>query len=205
MRVMILVATFIALTLVSLATAPTARADRAATVTTARPTVTLETTLGAIVIELFTDKAPRTCENFLRYVQEKYYDGLIFHRVIPGFVIQGGGFEPGMKPRKPTHPPVKNEADNGLKNLRGTLSMARTLQVDSATSQFFINLKNNPFLDHQGNDPARFGYAVFGRVVKGMETVDRIAQVPTGRVRGFKDVPTTDVVIQRAYIGPPQR
>ncbi len=186
--------------------ATTAAATRAGgtTVTTARPLVTLETSLGTIVVELFTDKAPRTCENFARYVREKYYDGLLFHRVIPGFVIQGGGFEPGMKPRKPGHPPVKNEADNGLKNLRATLSMARTFQKDSATSQFFINLKDNPFLDHQGNDPARFGYAVFGRVVEGMEVVDRIARVPTGRVRGFKDVPLTDVVIRRAYLGRPQ-
>ena len=196
MRVTIL-AIIVALTLVPFA--------GPAAATSARPAVTLETTLGTIVIELFPGKAPKTCENFLRYVREKYYDGLVFHRVIPGFVIQGGGFEPGMKPRKPGHPPIRNEADNGLKNLRGTLSMARTFQVDSATSQFFINLKDNPFLDHRGNDPARFGYAVFGRVVEGMEVVEEIARVPTGRVRGFKDVPLTDVVIQRAYIGRPQR
>ncbi len=193
--------TLIATTFLFLATSlgvATAASDPAKTAD--HPTVTLETNLGTIVIELFPDKAPKTCENFLRYVREKYYDGLLFHRVIPGFVIQGGGFEPGMKPRPPQHPPIVNEADNGLKNRRGTLSMARTFQVNSATSQFFINLKDNPFLDHQGNNPARFGYAVFGKVIKGMDVVDRIAKVPTTRVRGFKDVPAQDVVIVRAVV-----
>ncbi len=163
------------------------------------PTVTMETSVGAIVIELFEDKAPVTVENFRRYVNEKFYDGLVFHRVIPGFVIQGGGFEPGMQPRRPGYPPIVNEADNGLKNRRGTLSMARTFKVNSATSQFFINLRDNANLDHRSANPAQFGYAVFGRVIKGMDVVDKIATVKTGRVKGFRDVPLQDVVIIRAF------
>lgn len=163
--------------------------------------VTLETSLGKIVIRLYDDKAPITCANFRRYVREKYYDGLIFHRVIPGFVIQGGGFEPGMQVRNPPHPPIKNEARADLPNKRGTLSMARTNQVNSATSQFFVNLKDNPPLDHSGDNPAQFGYAVFGEVVSGMEVVDRIAAQPTGMNKGFRDVPVTDAVIVRAYEG----
>ncbi len=163
------------------------------------PTVTLETTLGKIVIELYADKAPVTVANFRRYVRESFYDSLLFHRVINGFVVQGGGFTTGMTPRQPTHPAIDNEAGNGLVNKRGTLSMARTYLVNSATSQFFINLSDNPALDHQGNDPARFGYAVFGRVVAGMEVVDKIAATATRTVGGHRDVPAQEIAIIKAY------
>lgn len=165
----------------------------------ANRTVTFETSLGKIVIELFADRAPITVANFRQYVRESFYDNLIFHRVINGFVIQGGGFEPGMTPRKPTHPAIVNEARNGLTNKRGTLSMARTYVVDSATSQFFINLVNNPALDQQGNDPAHFGYAVFGRVIEGMDVVDEIAGKATSTVGNYRDVPTEDILILKAY------
>lgn len=161
--------------------------------------IVMETSLGTIRIELFDDKAPVSAANFRRYVQESFFDGLIFHRVIPGFVIQGGGFEPGMKMRRPTHPPIKNEADNGLKNLRGTLSMARTPQVNSATSQFFVNVVDNVALDHRGQLPGQYGYAVFGKVVEGMDVVDKIVAVPTTSVGRFQDVPKKDVVIIKAY------
>ena len=159
--------------------------------------IVMETSMGRIRIELFDKQAPVSAANFRRYVQESFFDGLIFHRVIPGFVIQGGGFEPGMKPRRPTHPAIKNEADNGLKNTRGTLSMARTQQVNSATSQFFVNVADNAALDHRG--PSQFGYAVFGKVIEGMEVVDKIVAVPTTRVGYFSDVPKQEVVILKAY------
>lgn len=162
------------------------------------PTITFETNLGNIVIELFAEQAPLTVANFRQYVQESFYDNLIFHRVINGFVIQGGGFEPGMTPRQPTHPAIINEASNGLANKRGTLSMARTYVVNSATSQFFINLTDNPSLDQQGNDPAHYGYAVFGQVIKGMEVVDEIAVKPTTTVGGYRDVPEEEIVIIKA-------
>lgn len=166
-------------------------------------TVTFETSLGNIVIELFADKAPITVANFRQYVRESFYDNLIFHRVINGFVIQGGGFEAGMVHRLPTHPAIINEARNGLTNKRGTLSMARTYVVDSATSQFFINLTANPALDQQGNDAAHFGYAVFGKVVEGMDVVDEIAGKPTTTVGNYRDVPVDDIVIIKAYEGRP--
>jgi len=137
--------------------------------------VEIETSAGSIKAELQPDKAPVTVENFLRYVDEKHYDGTIFHRCIRGFMVQGGGFTPEMR-QKPTHEPIKNEAANGLKNLRGTLAMARTSDVDSATAQFFINTVDNAFLDHGDRD---FGYAVFGRVIEGMDVVDAIEQAPT--------------------------
>ena len=156
--------------------------------------VTFSTTLGDFTIELYPDRAPVTVENFLAYVDAGYYDGTIFHRVIPGFVIQGGGFTSEMQEKK-TSPPIVNEADNGLKNERGTLSMARTQVVDSATSQFFINLADNAFLDHSTRD---FGYAVFAKVVEGMDVIDRIAQVPTGSRGGHDDVPSEPVVIESA-------
>ena len=140
------------------------------------------------------EEAPLTVDNFLRYVDEGFYDGTIFHRVIPGFVIQGGGFAPDMKQKK-THQAIKNEADNGVKNSRGTLSMARTQAVDSATSQFFINLADNQFLDHGGRD---FGYAVFARVVEGMDVVDRIAAVATADHGMHQNVPQDPVVINSA-------
>ena len=163
------------------------------------PTITLETSLGKIVIELFADKAPISVANFRQYVQESFYDNLIFHRVINGFMIQGGGFEAGMTPRQPTHPAIINEAGNGLNNRRGTLAMARTYVVNSATCQFFINLIDNPALDQQGNDPSRYGYAVFGRVIQGMRVVDEIAAKATRTVGGYRDVPVEDIVILKAY------
>ena len=155
--------------------------------------------MGKIRIELFEEEAPITTANFRRYVKESFYDGLIFHRVIPRFVIQGGGFLPEMKKRPPTHPPIQNEATNGLANKRGTLSMARMNQINSATSQFFINLKDNGSLDHRGESPARFGYAVFARVIEGMKVVDKIAATETTRVGKFRDVPQKDIVIIKAY------
>jgi peptidyl-prolyl cis-trans isomerase A (cyclophilin A) len=158
--------------------------------------VIFETSLGDIRIELMTEEAPVSTENFRRYVEEGFYDDTIFHRVIPGFVIQGGGHTEDMS-RKPTRDPITNEADNGVKNLRGTLSMARTQDKDSATSQFFINLKDNAFLDHGSRD---FGYAVFARVADGMDVVDRIAAVETGNRGGHSDVPVEPVKIVSARL-----
>jgi peptidyl-prolyl cis-trans isomerase A (cyclophilin A) len=152
--------------------------------------------MGTMKIELFEDKAPLTCENFLNYVRDGFYDGTIFHRVIPNFVLQGGGMTENMR-EKQTDKPIKNEADNGLKNLRGSLSMARTQAVDSATSQFFINLRDNAFLDHGARD---FGYAVFARVVEGLEVMDAIAVVPTGSFGSHQDVPKEPVLITRMAI-----
>jgi len=154
----------------------------------------MSTSLGDITIELDAEKAPITVENFLAYVDEGFYDGTIFHRVIPGFVLQGGGFTADMQ-QESTHAPIKNEADNGLKNDRGTLSMARTPEVDSATSQFFINLVDNAFLDHGTRD---FGYAVFARVIEGMDVVDKIATVETGNHGMHQGVPLEPVVIVSA-------
>lgn len=150
-----------------------------------------ETTHGSFDVELFEKEAPETVANFLRYVDEAFFDGTIFHRVIPGFMIQGGGMLPGLE-QKQTHPPVRNEAANGLENLRGTLAMARTNDIHSATAQFFVNLVDNDFLNH---GPGNYGYAVFGRVTAGMEVVDEIAGVETGRRRGHADVPVEDVVV----------
>lgn len=158
------------------------------------PHVQLNTNKGSIEIELAADKAPISVKNFLSYVDSGFYNGVIFHRVIPGFMIQGGGFTPDMQ-QKTTAAPIRNEAQNGLTNQRGTLAMARTGVVDSATSQFFINLKDNDFLNNGQRD---FGYAVFGRVVKGMEVVDAIAGARTTRVGPFADVPAEPVIIQSA-------
>ena len=154
--------------------------------------IRFETTLGDFTIELFDKEAPQSVANFLRYIDDGFFDGTIFHRIVPGFVIQGGGFTEDMA-QKRTQPPVKNEADNGLKNKRGTLSMARTNDVNSATSQFFVNLKDNDFLDHSR---ANFGYAVFARVTEGMDVIDKIAAVKTGRQRGFDDVPVEAVIMK---------
>ena len=154
-----------------------------------------ETTLGDFEVELFEKEAPVSTENFLAYIDDEFFDGVIFHRVIPGFMIQGGGFEPGMKQKK-TKAPIKNEATNGLKNERGTLAMARTNDVNSATAQFFINLVDNDFLDHQ--DKSNYGYAVFGKVTSGMEVIDKIAKVPTTNRSGHQNVPAADVVITKA-------
>jgi peptidyl-prolyl cis-trans isomerase A (cyclophilin A) len=154
--------------------------------------IRFETTLGDFTIELLEKEAPLSVANFLRYIDDEFFDGTIFHRIVPGFVIQGGGFTEDMT-QKTTQPPVKNEADNGLKNKRGTLSMARTNDINSATSQFFVNLKDNDFLDHSR---ANFGYAVFARVTEGMDVVDKIAAVKTGRRRGFDDVPEDAVIMK---------
>jgi len=153
--------------------------------------ITIKTNHGDIGVELFDDKAPISCENFLQYVKDGHFAGTIFHRVIPNFMIQCGGMDEKMT-SKPTRDPIKNEADNGELNVKGTLAMARTGVVDSATSQFFINLKDNDFLDHGGRD---FGYAVFGKVSAGMDVVDAIAAVPTGNHGGHQDVPVEAVTI----------
>src|SRR5271167_1910083 len=155
--------------------------------------IRFETTLGDFTIEFFEKDAPLSVANFLRYIDDGFFDSTIFHRVVPGFVIQGGGFTEDMNQKK-TQPPIKNEADNGLKNERGTLSMARTSDVNSATSQFFVNLKDNEFLDHQRGN---FGYAVFARVAAGMDVIDKIAAVKTGRRGHHDDVPTQAVVMTR--------
>lgn len=169
-----------------------------ATLALADPQVKLETSLGAIVVELDPAKAPQSVNNFLRYVREGHYDGTLFHRVIPNFMIQGGGYSQDFK-LKPTHDPVQNEAKNGLKNQRGSIALARTPNPHSATAQFFINLKDNAFLDYPGQDG--WGYAVFGKVVEGMDVVDKIARVPTGvGGPGMKDVPQTPVVLTKATV-----
>jgi cyclophilin family peptidyl-prolyl cis-trans isomerase len=164
---------------------------------TEHPIVLFQTSMGDIKIELDNENAPITTENILAYVRSGFYDGTIFHRVIPGFVIQGGGFTSDMQ-KKPTREPIKNEADNGLQNFRGTLSMARTQVIDSATSQFFINLVDNSSLDHK--NAQQFGYAVFGKVVEGMDVVDAIAAVPTTTVGYYRDVPKEPVIIQKAEV-----
>jgi len=158
------------------------------------PRVVMETSKGKIIIELYPDKAPQTVENFLAYVDSGFYDGTIFHRVIPGFMIQGGGMTSGLL-EKLTRPPVKNEADNGLLNTRGTVAMARTNVVDSATSQFFINVADNPSLNHKDGSTSGFGYCVFGKVADGMNVVDSIAVVETRDSGNFQNVPVEDVVI----------
>lgn len=163
----------------------------------AQPRVTLETTMGAITLELYPDQAPVTVDNFLQYVAEGKYDSTIFHRVIPGFMIQGGGFTPVMM-QLPTNPPIVNEATNGLSNTRGTIAMARTSAVNSATCQFFINLVDNTALDHRDSTPQGYGYAVFGNVVDGMDVVDRIAAVRTRSVGMFQNVPVDPVVVTSA-------
>ncbi|KAA0892048.1 peptidylprolyl isomerase [Oryzomonas rubra] len=163
------------------------------------PHVMLETSKGSIKIELFSDKAPITAKNFLSYVREGYYDGLIFHRVIKDFMVQGGGMSENLEQKKPKFA-IKNEADNGLSNERGTLAMARTSVVDSATSQFFINVVDNSFLDHRGKQPDLYGYCVFGKVLEGMEVVDEIRTVKTGTSRGHSDVPVEPVFIVSAKV-----
>ena len=158
--------------------------------------ITIKTNHGDIKITLFEDKAPISCENFRRYVEDGFFTDTIFHRVIPGFMIQGGGMDENLR-QKATHDPIKNEADNGESNRRGTLAMARTMEVNSATSQFFINLSDNNFLDHGSRD---FGYAVFGEVTDGMDVVDAIAGVETGNRAGHQDVPVESVTIQAVSI-----
>lgn len=190
MAVKILVLCFVCFSLLAFA-APARAAEN--------PVVVVETSLGSFEVELLADKAPITVKNFLDYVDAKHYDGTIFHRVIgkehggKDFMIQGGGFEPGMKQKK-TRDPIKNEAANGVSNLRGTLAMARTNDPDSATAQFFVNVGDNEFLNKSG---ASAGYAVFGRVTKGMDVVDKIKAVETTTVGGHNDVPKEDVVIKK--------
>jgi len=163
------------------------------------PLVQIETSLGEIVLELFADKAPVSVENFIAYAKGGHYDGTIFHRVIKGFMIQGGGFTPEMV-EKPTREPIVNEARNKVKNKTGTIAMARTMEVDSATSQFFINTENNKFLDNTGTSPQDFGYAVFGQVVDGMDVVYTIEQRPTTTVAGHDDVPKEPVLIDKVTV-----
>jgi peptidyl-prolyl cis-trans isomerase B (cyclophilin B) len=161
------------------------------------PRVSMQTSKGNIVLELYTDEAPDSVENFLAYVDDGFYDGTIFHRVIEGFMIQGGGFTPDME-KKPTRAPIDNEAENGLKNERGTIAMARTSDPHSATAQFFINHQDNAFLDHTAKTQRGWGYAVFGKVTEGMDVVDAIAIASTGAQGPFpKDVPETTIVIER--------
>jgi peptidyl-prolyl cis-trans isomerase B (cyclophilin B) len=167
-----------------------------ATAADKNPIVLVDTSMGPIKIELYPDKAPITVKNFLSYVDDKFYDGVIFHRVIPNFMIQGGGMEPGMKEKK-TKDTIKNESTNGLENQRGTIAMARTSVPDSATAQFFINLKDNAFLD-KANAQDKVGYCVFGKVIDGMDTVDKIAKVKTTRKGPHGDVPVDDVTIKSA-------
>ena len=166
----------------------------AAAAQAANPVVVMKTSKGTIKIELNAEKAPVTVQNFLKYVEDKHYDGTIFHRVIKDFMIQGGGMEPGLKEKK-TRDPIKNESDNGLKNERGTIAMARTDRPDSATSQFFINVVDNAFLD-KANARDKVGYCVFGKVIEGMDVVDKIRKVKTGR----NDVPEEDVIIKSVRV-----
>jgi peptidyl-prolyl cis-trans isomerase B (cyclophilin B) len=161
--------------------------------------VVLHTNRGDIALELDEANSPATVANFLQYVRDGHYDNTLFHRVIPGFMIQGGGFAPGMQ-QKPTRKPVANEAGNGVRNVRYTVAMARTSEPHSATAQFFINLADNAFLDYKGPSPQAYGYCVFGKVARGMDVVDEIAGVPTGRSGPHETVPSQDVVITRAEV-----
>ncbi len=168
--------------------------------TTENPIVILHTNYGAITLELFEDKAPASVANFIQYARDGHYDGTLFHRVIPNFMIQGGGFDTDFQ-QKPTRDPIQNEADNGLSNTRGTVAMARTNDPHSATSQFFINVTDNAFLDHRSPASGQtWGYAVFGQVTDGMDVVDAIRQVETGRRSFHQDVPVEDVIIERVEI-----
>lgn len=161
--------------------------------------VKMQTNQGDLVIQLDTEKAPETAQNFLNYVKAGFYDGTLFHRVINGFMIQGGGFIPGMK-EKPTQAPIKNEGSNGLKNSIGSIAMARTPDPHSATSQFFINVANNDFLNYSAPTPQGFGYCVFGQIIEGMEVINKIKTVKTGRSGHHQDVPVEDVVIISASV-----
>ena len=161
--------------------------------------VRLQTSYGAIIVELDPSKAPKTVNNFIAYVRDGFYDGTLFHRVMDGFMVQAGGFQPGMV-QKPTRAPIENEAKNGLRNERGTLAMARTSDPHSATSQFFINVVDNDFLNYTTETPSGWGYCVFGKVVDGLTVVDRIRGVPTGSRAGHKNVPLNDVLIEKMEV-----
>jgi peptidyl-prolyl cis-trans isomerase A (cyclophilin A) len=165
---------------------------------TSRTTVVMETTKGTLEIQLFDEKAPISVKNFLSYVDSKFYDGLIFHRVMDNFMIQGGGFDVNLIEKK-TKAPIKNEATNRISNSQGTLAMARTSVVDSATGQFFINVKDNNFLDHRGTGSSEYGYAVFGRIMKGMSVVNTIKKVATRRNGGHEAMPIENIIITKAY------
>jgi cyclophilin family peptidyl-prolyl cis-trans isomerase len=167
------------------------------------PQVLLETSMGNILLGFYPDQAPLTVENFLSYVEDGHYDGLVFHRVIPDFMIQAGGHEADLVMREAGREPIRNESDNGLHNERGTVAMARTGAPHSATAQFFINLVDNPFLDYGAQGPNQWGYAVFGKVLEGMDVVDAIAAVPTGSAGGMQDVPREPVTIRSATIVQP--
>jgi peptidyl-prolyl cis-trans isomerase A (cyclophilin A) len=184
-KIMVLLLTFIFLAALTVGAGAEAK----------NPQVLMETSMGKIRIELFEKEAPITIKNFLDYAKSGFYNGTIFHRVIPGFMAQGGGFTPDMI-QKQVKAPIKNEAGNGLKNDRGTIAMARTMIVDSATAQFFINVVNNGALNHRDNSVQGYGYAVFGRVVEGMDVVDAIVKVKTEAVKGHRDVPVTPVIIK---------
>jgi cyclophilin family peptidyl-prolyl cis-trans isomerase len=173
----------------------------ATTAYAANPKVELKTSMGAVVLELYPDNAPKTVENFLQYVKDGHYDGTIFHRVIPGFMIQGGGFGASMQEKK-TRPAIRNEAGNGLRNAVGTVAMARTADPHSATAQFFINVSENDFLDFKSPDDKGYGYTVFARVTAGMDVVAKIVQVPTATVGPHQNVPRQPVVIERARLLP---
>lgn len=162
--------------------------------------IVLHTNLGPITVELDEKAAPKTVENFLEYVNQGFYENTIFHRVIDGFMIQGGGFEPGMASKKEGLPPVRNEANTGLKNKIGTIAMARTNDPHSASSQFFINVSDNGFLDHKSETPQGWGYCAFGHVVEGMDVVNQIAKVKTGSKAGHDDVPKEDIVIEKVEV-----
>ncbi len=165
----------------------------------ANPKVEMKTSLGTLVIELYPENAPKTVENFVQYVKDGFYDGTIFHRVIPGFMIQGGGFNAGLQ-QKPARPAIRNEAGNGLRNAVGTVAMARTADPHSATAQFFINVSENDFLDFKSPDDKGYGYTVFGRIASGMEVVQKIVQVPTGSLGPHQNMPRQPVVIERARL-----
>ncbi|CUA82297.1 MULTISPECIES: peptidylprolyl isomerase [Gulbenkiania] len=165
----------------------------------AAPVVELTTNKGAIELTLDAARAPKTVANFMAYVKSGHYNGTVFHRVIDGFMVQGGGFDTRLN-QKPTRPPVPNEANNGLKNTVGTVAMARTMDPNSATAQFFINVADNDFLDYKAPTPQGWGYAVFGRVTRGMDVVNRIAKIRTGRMNGMDDVPFEPIVIQKAVV-----
>ncbi|WP_024850894.1 peptidylprolyl isomerase [Hydrogenovibrio kuenenii] len=161
--------------------------------------VTFKTNMGDITVEVDYENAPIGAENFVHYAMEGFYNGTIFHRIIPGFMVQGGGMLPGME-EKPAGDPIENEADNGLKNVRGALSYARTMDPNSATTQFFMNLVDNAFLDHRSKDTNGWGYAVFGNIIEGMDVLDAMAKVETTSRRGHQDVPVEDIVIEKTIV-----
>ncbi len=165
----------------------------------ANPKVEIKTTVGVVVFELYPENAPKTVENFLQYVKDGFYDGTIFHRVIPGFMAQGGGFTPNFQ-QKPVRPAIRNEAGNGLRNATGTVAMARTADPHSATAQFFINVSENDFLDFKSPDDKGYGYTVFARVTSGMDVVQKMLQIPTSTVGPHQNVPRTPIVIERARL-----